>query len=45
MDLLESRLIYIEKRISKYVKKLKKRNIEPRMVPNNILINDSKYLL
>ena len=37
--------IYRKKDYSKYVKKLKKRNIEPRRVPNNILINDSKYLL
>ena len=37
--------IYRKKDYSKYVKKLKKRNIETRRVPKNILINDSKYPL
>ena len=45
MDLLESPLIYRKKDYSKYVKKLKKRNIETRRVPKNILINYSKYPL
>tara|TARA_R110002153_G_scaffold271802_1_gene439638 strand:- start:580 stop:1173 length:594 start_codon:yes stop_codon:yes gene_type:complete len=37
--------IYRKKDYSKYVKKLKKRNIETRRVPKNIFINDSKYPL